>query len=156
MLDAATLRQTYLATGLTDEQLSKIGSLADVRNHSSGYVLARQGEQAEEMYVVLNGEVRVTTQDGDLLGMIQAGNIVGEIALVDARPRAANVVCNGACTLAAFNLKALRQAMMADKDMGIIVMANIAGVLAARLRQADQMIDHLNDKSTDAWAGAHD
>lgn len=156
MLDAAVIRQTYLATGLTDEQLKKIASLADVRNHPSGYVLARQGEPADEMYVVLNGEVRVTTQDGDLLGVVQAGNIVGEIALVDARPRAANVICNGACTLAAFNIKALRQAMLADKDMGLIVLANIAGVLAARLRHADQMIDHLTDKSIDPWALALD
>ncbi|MBX3095505.1 MAG: cyclic nucleotide-binding domain-containing protein [Fimbriimonadaceae bacterium] len=154
MLDADALRSTYLATGLTDEQLNTIGALAQVQNFNSGHVIARCGDAAEEMFVILSGEVRVTTHDGDALGEIKAGNIVGEIALVDARPRAANVVCVGAVTVGAFNLKQLRGAMMKDKELGIIVMANIASVLAQRLRHADAMIDQLADKTQDVWAHA--
>lgn len=151
MLDAAALRDTYLATGLSDDQLNAIGALAEVKNFNSGHLLARCGDLGDEMYVILNGEVRVTTQDNDTLGEIKAGNIVGEISLVDARPRAANVICCGAVTVGAFNLKQLRQAMMADKTMGIIMMANIASVLAQRLRHADAMIDQLSDKAQDVW-----
>jgi len=152
MVEPNVLKNTYLTNGLSDAELDTLAKLAEVKLFNHGHLLARYGESAEEMYVILGGEVRVTTNDNDTLAKISAGHVVGEIALVDARPRAANVVAAANVSVAAFNLKALRQAMLADKNLGFHLLANISQVLATRLREADAMIDHLSDKAEDVWS----
>ncbi len=152
MIEASILKATYLGVGLSDTQLVSLSKIAEVQNFISGHVLTSIGDIADQMFVVLSGELRVTTHDNDTLGEIKAGNIVGEIALIDTHPRTVNVVCCGPVTVAAFHVNTLRQAIMADKDAGIHILANIARVLAMRLRAADYKIDHLSDRAEDSWA----
>ena len=156
MVDPAILKTTYLAAGLNDAQLAAVGKLAEVKTFVPGHLIEKIGDPAEEMYVVLGGELRVTTYDNDTLGEIGAGNIVGEIALIDTHPRTVNVVCCGHVTVGAFNVKALRHYMFEDKDAGLHILANIARVLAMRLRNADHRIDHLSDKVADVWEQTSD
>ncbi|MEQ1831272.1 MAG: cyclic nucleotide-binding domain-containing protein [Pirellula sp.] len=151
MVEASALKNTYLAAGLTDEQLAIVGAMARVDTHPSGYLLAKRGDLAEEMYLLLAGEIVVTTGDGDKLGDIKAGGVVGEIALVDACPRAANVVSRTPITVAAWNIRELRKAMMEDREWGFLLLANVARVIATRLRQADEMIDTISDNVGDKW-----
>ena len=151
MITSAVLKSTFLGVGLVDTQLEELGKLGEVRVLTPGHVLEKIGDAPTEMYVVLNGELRVTTHDNDTLGEIKAGNIVGEIAVVDTHPRTANVVCCGHVTIGAFSVAALRKYIMTDKDAGIHILANIARVLAIRLRNADHKIDDLADKTDEPW-----
>lgn len=154
MVEAAALKGTYLVTGLTDAQIAKVADLGELRHCPSGGLICTVGETADEMFVVLDGSVVVMTADGDRLGEISRGSVIGEIALVDARPRTANVICSGPVNLAVFSADALRKLMNTDRDLGFMMLANIARVLAGRLRQADARIDELTDKASDVWHNA--
>lgn len=154
MIEASVMKTTYLAGGLTDGQLAALGALAELKSFTSGTVLAKVGEPASEMFLILSGEVVVTTADNDRLASIKAGEVVGEVALVDDQPRAANVVCVGPVTAGVFSIKAFRQAIMADKDAGLMIMANVARLLALRLRKSNALVDVLSSKANDAWSHA--
>jgi len=65
-----------------------------------GDVLFKKGDPAQSMYVVLSGEVRVTTDDGRVLQTLPAGSIVGEMGLIERAPRSATVTAVGPTTLA--------------------------------------------------------
>src|SRR6516225_3393776 len=63
-----------------------------------GEFLYREGDKADNMYVLLEGEIEVRI--GDYVKTEREGALIGEAALVEDRPRAANTVAKSSCRLA--------------------------------------------------------
>src|SRR5215469_8735975 len=63
-----------------------------------GEFLYREGDKANKMYVLLEGEIDIRV--GDYIKTAREGAFVGEAALIEGRPRAANAVAKSACRLA--------------------------------------------------------
>ena len=80
-----------LFEGLSKKQLRRISSLMTRLDRPAGTVLATEGQRGYEFFVVLEGEVEVRHGDR-VIATRRAGDYVGEIALLDARPRTATVV----------------------------------------------------------------
>lgn len=154
MIEPASLKGAYLVAGLADDQLAQIAAIAELRHFNSGQVVANIGDDAKDIFLVLDGTLMATTEDGDRLGEIGRGSIIGEVALVDSRPRTANVVCVGPVATAVIPIDALRKLLNANRDWGFLVLVNVAKVLAGRLRHADAMIDDLSDRASDVWTNA--
>ena len=62
-----------------------------------GEFLYREGDKADKMYVLLVGEIDIRV--GDYIKTVREGALVGEAALIEDRPRAANVVAKSICRL---------------------------------------------------------
>jgi CRP/FNR family transcriptional regulator, cyclic AMP receptor protein len=63
-----------------------------------GHVLFRKGEAGRHMYIVKSGEVQIV--DGNcVLETVRPGGILGEMALVDGRPRSATARSFGHSTV---------------------------------------------------------
>ncbi len=152
ILDA--LKSTYLAAGLTDEQLAELSELATSRTFLPAQRIIRHGDNASDLFVILEGRVNILTADGDKLAEIGPGATIGEIALIDARPRTADAVCIGTVQAAVFDAKALRNEMNSNREMGFMLLANLSRVLCGRLREANLKVDALMDKATDSWHNA--
>jgi CRP-like cAMP-binding protein len=151
MVDSAALKNAYLVAGLNDDQIGQIASLASIRNYSSGQSLACIGQPSDEVYVILSGNLRVMSQDGDLLGEVGTNSVVGEIGLVDASPRTANVVSNGPVSAAVLPTDSLRKLMVQNRECGFVMLANISRVMAGRLRQLNARVDELSDLAVEPW-----
>jgi CRP-like cAMP-binding protein len=154
MIDIQTFKKNYLCSGLTDEQVQEIVDLATLRRLTAQEQLIKAGEQSSDLYVVMNGRVNVLTPDGDKLSEIGPGSVLGEISLIDARPRTADVICIGLVDVAVIPAGELRRRMNQNREWGFIVLANLSRVLAGRLRQANEKIDELFDKVSDTWDNA--
>ena len=63
-----------------------------------GEFLYREGDKADNMYVLLEGEIDIRI--GDYVKTEREGALIGEAALVEDRPRSANAVAKSACRLA--------------------------------------------------------
>jgi CRP-like cAMP-binding protein len=63
-----------------------------------GEFLYREGDKADKMYVLLEGEIDIRIRDYVKTEM--EGALIGEVALIDDIPRAANAVARSACRLA--------------------------------------------------------
>ena len=77
--------------------LRQLAEQGNPRTFSKGAELMRQGEVGDTMFVILNGKVRVQRSHQDLteplvLADLAAGEIVGEMGLLDGSPRSATVV----------------------------------------------------------------
>ena len=64
---------------------------SDAINVPAGTVLFRRGDPAQEMYVVLDGEIEVSAE-GTQLGTARRGESLGEMALIDNVLRSATAV----------------------------------------------------------------
>jgi CRP-like cAMP-binding protein len=61
-----------------------------------------EGEPAEEAFIIKSGSVKITrvSQNGEiLLEIIKTGNVFGEMALLEAKPRSASAVAHEECDL---------------------------------------------------------
>jgi CRP-like cAMP-binding protein len=96
------LAQVPLFVGLSKKQLRLISQLATVREVPAGTVLIEQGEVGHEFIVVVQGEIEVS-QGGRVVGEHGPGSWVGEIALLEQRPRNATVIAKTRVKLEVIN-----------------------------------------------------
>jgi diguanylate cyclase (GGDEF)-like protein len=81
---------------------------AEERRVPSGVVLINQGQPNQTMYLLVEGELAVYLGDpeGDPVAVVGAGEIVGEMSLLDGSVASANVVSHTGCTLLAVSEQA--------------------------------------------------
>ena len=69
---------------------------------ASGDFLFHEGDKRDHMYVLLEGEMDIRLGDY-VIETAKEGALIGEMALIDDSPRAANAVAKSACRLAPIN-----------------------------------------------------
>ena len=67
------------------------GAGAPVRTYKAGDVIFRQGDKAEELFVIQSGSVEIRL-DSRLLDTLPERSIFGEMALIDGAPRSATAI----------------------------------------------------------------
>lgn len=92
------LAQVPLFRDLSKKHLRQVRSLATRVDVAPGRVLAREGAGGHEFIIVLEGEVEIRQGD-EVVARCGAGDYVGEIALIDHRPRTATVVATSPAVL---------------------------------------------------------
>jgi CRP-like cAMP-binding protein len=88
---ADQLRRVPLFAGMTDRAFEAVAALAREDRMPAGSVLAVEGAPGESFYLLLEGQVEIT-RAGEPVARLGAGEFLGEIALVDGRPRTATAV----------------------------------------------------------------
>jgi CRP-like cAMP-binding protein len=99
---------------------------------AAGMPIFREGDPADYMYVVLVGEVELEIQDR-VVATLRRGEIFGEMALIDGKPRVATAVAHTDCRCARINEERFLQLVREQPEFSLLVMR----VLAERLRWAD-------------------
>lgn len=85
------LAEVPLFQDLSKKQLKQVSSLATRLDFPAGKVVAREGEPGHEFIVILEGEIEIKKGD-DVIATRDAGSYVGEIALLEHRPRTATII----------------------------------------------------------------
>jgi CRP/FNR family transcriptional regulator, cyclic AMP receptor protein len=89
------LAQVPLFKDLSKKHLQQVSNLATRIDFPAGKVLAQEGEAGHEFVVILDGEVEIRKGD-EVIATRGPGSYVGEIALLEHRPRTATVVAKTA------------------------------------------------------------
>jgi CRP-like cAMP-binding protein len=93
MKELIALKRVPLFSTLTLEQLSSIDRLMVTRHYSRGESIFRKGDVGAELYVVLEGEIRIhVDHDGHEVTLARLGpdKVVGEMSVFDDQPRSAS------------------------------------------------------------------
>jgi CRP-like cAMP-binding protein len=67
------------------------GNNVEVQSLKAGSVIFREGDEAKELYVIKDGEVRLQIGNRTIIEL-GADNIFGEMALIDSEPRSATAI----------------------------------------------------------------
>ncbi len=108
----------------------------DQESYPAGAVIIEEGVEGNHMYVVMEGEVAISLR-GREIANASAGEIVGEMALIDAEIRSATVTATTDCVLAVIDETSFKSMLKHVPDFNLHVM----NVLADRLKMAYEMID---------------
>ncbi len=87
---ASKLEGISLFAGLTSAELARVAELVDEVDAEAGAVLTEQGKPGDDCFVVMEGEAAVLI-GGNRVATTTAGGLIGEMSLLDNRPRSATV-----------------------------------------------------------------
>lgn len=126
------LRRVSLFADLTDRQLEQLEAFVDDVEVEAGQVLIDQEGFGQELLIVVEGTAEVT-RDGRHIADLGPGETIGEIALLDGKPRTATVTAKEPMTLVTVSKRAFDTVL--DRVPGLP--HALLRTLATRLREAD-------------------
>ena len=110
-----------------------------VRTYDDGEVVFEEGDSGRHLYLVLDGAVLIR-KEGDLvatvLGEVHAGEMFGEIALLDSRPHSATAIAVGPTEIALYDRETFLESLRRDPELALRVIAS----LAQRLRSTNDQL----------------
>ncbi len=86
----ALLKSIDIFTGTPDHILASVARIIEEVDLLPGETFIREGEPGDCLYIVIEGDVRVHSDENTIL-ILGPGKTVGELALLDPEPRAASV-----------------------------------------------------------------
>jgi hypothetical protein len=145
MKELIALKRVPLFSTLTLEQLSSIDRLMVTRHYVKGESIFRKGDVGAELYVVLEGEIRVhLDHDGHEVTLARHGpsKVVGEMSVFDDQPRSA-----GAQATENTTVRVLRR----DRMQAIVhehpeVLLEFVKNLSQRLRLMDEKLEAVTER----------
>ena len=136
MGDSTALHEHSFWDRLAPAQRMALVAAGARSGYAAGTVLCHQGEESNHVLVLLSGHVRVTkaTMDGreTVVGVRGPGDVLGELAAVDARARSATV--SALVAVRTLNIPGRRFARLCQTEPMISWV--LLGVVAERLRES--------------------
>jgi len=114
----------------TQQQAPKPGEM--VRSYKKDSIVFCEGEPGEELFIIQKGSVKIIkiTESGEiLLAVLKSGDIFGEMALLESKPRAAGAVAYEDCQLMAVNRENFKQMILAQPQL----IARLTTLLSERI-----------------------
>ncbi len=138
------------------EHLLPLAAAAEWREFESGQAIVRQGEPGESIYIIIEGRVQVVVAcEGDgmlteaVVSTLQAGETLGELSLLDGRPRSATCFALGRTVCLRLARAEFLRALEADWGL----CRALLGMMAERLRRADgRLAEHARDPLTGLYS----
>ncbi len=142
------LKGLEIFSKLTDKQIRKLARLFTPRRYAKGEILIKKGETGLGMFVIKSGLVEVfDTRDSHrvALAIVGAGKCVGEMSLMDERPRSANVEALEDTDCLLITRDSFNSLTRRDAE----ILWGIVPMLVERLRHADLRLTGLAEIGAD-------
>jgi CRP/FNR family cyclic AMP-dependent transcriptional regulator len=132
------LEKCTLFSSLDDKARREITAFAHSRSFTAGDSICRLGDDADSMMAVVAGTVRISrpTVRGKeiILADLRPGELFGEIALLDGRPRSADAKALTNCEL----MMLARRDVMPFLERNPAACMKLMEILCARIRRSDE------------------
>lgn len=129
-LDTDWLASVAFFEGFSPGELSKVAALGERVDVAAGTELIDQGRIGDECYVIVEGSAAIHMQN-EYITSVSAGSMVGEMALVEFRPRNATVTAETDMVLVRFGITDFRKLLSSSANANDRVMALLRERLAA-------------------------
>ena len=132
------LRLTPLFGGLPDDQLDRLVDMAEIVDLEPGEALIREGDEADALYVVLEGELDVTKRSGRSeipVARVGPGSLQGELAALEGGRRLASVTAATPAEVLRIPVGAIRELLDAGPDVALAVIRTAV----SRLRSMESL-----------------
>lgn len=131
------LQKSYLFFGdMLEEEVGQFLKLCKRENFEDGKRVFSQGEIGNTFYLVVSGGVRILVENTEV-AQLGAGQVFGEMAILEEAPRNATAVAAGSTLLFSISRGVLATRAPA---LGFKVVVGIARQLSLKLREANETI----------------
>jgi CRP-like cAMP-binding protein len=114
-----------------------------VKTFEPGEVLFKEGQHGDEMFIIIQGEVeirkRTSAKTSRTLITFHEGDILGEMALIEKKPRSATAIAVTSCRTLVMNEALLDTMIENNPDFA----KKMIRILSERIRKANSIIQNL-------------
>jgi CRP/FNR family transcriptional regulator len=139
----SVLASAPLFAALDADSADTLEKMLTNRSVGRGHVVFREGDTGDRLFVVLDGKVKITRASADgrenLIAVLGAGEMFGELSLFDPGPRTASVSAITDSTLASLDHDDLRPLLLERPGVAV----ELLQALAQRLRRTNEAMADL-------------
>jgi CRP/FNR family cyclic AMP-dependent transcriptional regulator len=137
------IRRVPLFSMLTNDQAQSIADSVVKRRFRRGEIVVEHGRKSNSLFILLNGRARVLTSDSRgrevILAVLQPGDYVGEMSLIDNDPHSATVRAEVQTDMLVLGRQEFARCLPENSSLSYAILRG----LVSRLRQADRQIESL-------------
>jgi CRP-like cAMP-binding protein len=144
-IDTETKMNLFREQGLSNKELMALATFSRERTYGGGAVIFAEGDPGREMFVVLQGRVRISKfipgGGEEALAILERGDFFGEMALIDGQPRSADARAHGApVTVLALDEATIKEVLTVDPHASLEFLQLLCRLVAKRLREIDEKV----------------
>jgi CRP/FNR family transcriptional regulator, cyclic AMP receptor protein len=137
------IRRVPLFSLLTNEQAQSIADSVVKRRYRRGEIIVEHGRKSNALFILLTGRARVLTSDSRgrevILAVLQPGDYVGEMSLIDNEPHSATVRAEVQTDMLVLGRAEFARCLPENSSLSYAILRG----LVQRLRNADRQIESL-------------
>ncbi|MBT9556670.1 MAG: cyclic nucleotide-binding domain-containing protein [Myxococcales bacterium] len=144
---------------LTQRERETLLAIFQRRDYDTGEVLCREGDRPFTFFILCRGTVEVlkSVRDGvnEKLGELTRGSMIGQVSLIDGKPRSATVQAMTAVTTLECSRDDFDRLFNAGSPFAFKVLDQIVIHLSRRLRDANRQLYSLYSRPTETILKLH-
>ena len=142
------IKSSPLFFELFDEEIDAIIEDCEVMNLEEGDYIFKEGDEGNEIYLILSGAAVVKKGD-TVLAELKKSDLFGEMVLLDERTRTADIIASTYTDVLVLGYDAIFGIFKKNPKIFSLLMLNLCRLLAKRLKTSGTEIKNLNSKIRD-------
>jgi CRP/FNR family cyclic AMP-dependent transcriptional regulator len=142
------IKSSPLFYELFDEEIETIVENCDVMSLEEGGYIFREGEEGNEIFLILTGGAAVKKGDV-ILADLKKGDLFGEMVLLDEKTRTADIMATTFTDVLVLDFDAIFGIFTKNPKIFSLLMLNLCRLLAKRLKGSGESIKGLNARIAD-------
>lgn len=127
------LKNISIFAGLPENELKTIETLCVTRTYPKSTVIINEGDQANAMYLMVTGRVRVYVSEESgkefILNTMGPGEYFGELALLDDEARSASVITTEKSTFSIIYKDDFSKAILNHPNIALVLLKNLSSTV---------------------------
>ncbi len=140
----ALLRHVAIFTDLDDAELAAVAELCREEKFVSGEYIFHEGEAGNRLYLITEGEVRISRDvpgsGEEALAVLKPGALFGEMAVFDRSERSTHAISNGGTTALTITRPDFEMLLDFNRELAYKVLWAVTRLLSKRLRQTNDSL----------------
>jgi CRP/FNR family transcriptional regulator, cyclic AMP receptor protein len=141
---AELLRNVPLFKDLDDTELAEVAELCREERFRSGEFIFREGESGNRLYLIVEGDVRISRDvpgsGEEALAILKPGALFGEMAVFDRSERSTHAISNGGTTVLTITRPDFEMLLDFNRELAYKVLWAVTRLLSTRLRNTNDSL----------------
>ena len=138
------LKGVAIFQDLDEGELSRVSEVCRTQELVSGEYVFKEGEPGNRLFLVVEGEVRISRMipgsGEEALAILKKGALFGEMAVFDRSERSTDAISNGGCKLLSISRSDFELLLDFNRELAYKVLWSCTRLLSSRLRSTNDSL----------------
>jgi len=141
------LKRVAIFQNLDPEELAQVADVSREEKFVSGEYIFREGETGNRLYLIVEGDVRISRDvpgsGEEALAVLKAGSIFGEMAVFDRSERSTDAISNGGTRVLTISRSDFEMVLDLNRELAYKILWSVVRLLSTRLRSTNDSLRSL-------------